>query len=190
MFTEDDAIHVHDYHSGPLYTIACSPTDTGLVACGGGDNLVSLWRIGCGNSVNKFVGHKDSVSSVAFSKDGQLLASGGVDSCIKIWDMSGNIKCTFDGSEGKEFEWVKWHPNAHLVLAGCTDATVWMLNADKRAVLGVFCGHRGAVTCGDFTPNGKSICTGSLDGTFRIWNPRTGESSVVRGKYLVYVLAF
>ena len=41
--------------------------------------------------------------------------------------------------------------------------------------LQVFAGHSGSVTCGAFTPDGKSVCTGSADSTLRLWNPRSGE---------------
>lgn len=43
-------------------------------------------------------GHKDSVSSVSFSADGQLLASGGFEGIIHVWDVSAEkLKCTLDG---------------------------------------------------------------------------------------------
>lgn len=45
--------------------------------------------------------HQDSVSSLAFSVDGQLLASGGLDGVLKIWDTtSGDLKCTLEGPTG------------------------------------------------------------------------------------------
>lgn len=46
-------------------------------------------------------GHKDSVSSLAFSTDGQLLASGSLDGTVQVWDVaSSNLKCTLDGPGG------------------------------------------------------------------------------------------
>lgn len=51
--------------------------------------------------VNFYAGHKDSVTSLAFSTDGQLLASGGFDGIVQIWDTSsGELKCTLDGPGG------------------------------------------------------------------------------------------
>lgn len=48
--------------------------------------------------VISFTGHKDSVSSLAFSYDGQLLACGGLDGVVQICDASsGNLKCVLDG---------------------------------------------------------------------------------------------
>ena len=53
------------------------------------------------------------------------------------------------------FQWVKWHPRGHIVLAGSEDCSMWMWNADKEAYLNMFAGHNQSVTCGDFTPDGN-----------------------------------
>ncbi|XP_056685142.1 uncharacterized protein [Spinacia oleracea] len=178
----EDAVDLFAHHTKPLYAVACSPKDATLVASGGGDKLACLWSIGCKDRVHELKGHANTVSCLSFSKDGQLLASGGMDACVKIWDILGNLKWTFQGpAKSHEFEWVRWHPSSHLVLAGCTDTTVWLWNADEGALLNVFCGHGNHVTCGGFTPDGKSICTGSMDATLRIWNPTSGQGTIAKG---------
>lgn len=177
----DDAVHIFTGHTGELYTVASSPLDATLVATGGGDDKGFVWGIGQ-DWAFELEGHKDSVSSLAFSTDGQLLSSGSFDGYVQVWDINArNLKCQLEGpAEG--IEWIRWHPRGHLVLAGSEDFTVWMWNADKGTHLATFAGHGGSVTCGDFTPDGKVICTGSDDTTMRIWNPKSAESiHVVRG---------
>lgn len=34
------------------------------------------------------------------------------------------------------------------------------------------------MNCGCFTPDGKSVVSGSQDGSLRVWNPKTGDSTV------------
>jgi WD40 repeat protein len=59
----------------------------------------------------------------------------------------------------------------------------WMWNADNGQFMQSFFGHHDSVTCGRFTPDGKGLVTGSLDGTVRMWNPRSGEcTQKVRNK--------
>uniref|UniRef100_A0A1J3J0N6 Angio-associated migratory cell protein n=1 Tax=Noccaea caerulescens TaxID=107243 RepID=A0A1J3J0N6_NOCCA len=178
----DDSVHTFTGHTGELYTLACSPTDPTLVATGGGDDKGFVWRIGHGDWAAELPGHKDSVSSLAFSYDGQLLACGGLDGVVQICDASsGNLKCVLDGP-GLGIEWIRWHPRGHVVLAGSEDCSLWMWNADKGVYLNMFSGHNQGVTCGDFTPDGKLICSGSDDASLIIWNPKTCESvHVVRG---------
>lgn len=42
--------------------------------------------------------------------------------------------------------------------------------------MNVFTGHSESVTCGQWAPDGKSIVTGSSDGTIMIWDPKTGAA--------------
>ncbi|CAL5209313.1 unnamed protein product [Lathyrus oleraceus] len=178
----DDSDHIFTGHTGELYAASCSPTDMTLVATGGGDDKGFLWQINNGDWASELNGHTDSVSSLGFSHDGKFLATGSFDGTVKVWDVAGNLKGTLDGPEGG-VQWLRWHPRGNVLIAGFDDSsTVWMWNTDNFAFLMSFNGHASSVTCGDFTPDGRIICTGSDDATLRIWNPKSGESiHVVRG---------
>ncbi|KAK9138941.1 hypothetical protein Sjap_009535 [Stephania japonica] len=53
------------------------------------------------NNIYLFTGHKDSVSCLALSADGQLLASVSLDGPVQVWDISsGSLKCTLEGPGG------------------------------------------------------------------------------------------
>ncbi|AQK97999.1 transducin family protein / WD-40 repeat family protein [Zea mays] len=153
-----------------------NPTDASLVASGGKDDRGFLWRIGSDEGALELTGHKDTVGTVAFSSDGNLLACGSFDGQINVWNTAARaLKGTLEGS-GSGFEWLKWHPRGHLIIAGSEDCNVWMWNADHNAIINTFVGHSNTVTCGDFTPDGKLICTGSDDASLRIWDPRSAQS--------------
>ncbi|CAL1375616.1 unnamed protein product [Linum trigynum] len=181
-FDEDlgDSIYKFTGHTSGVFALACSPTNPLLVATGGGDDRGFLWKIGQGDWVAELGGHKETVTSLAFSSDGQFLASGGLDSVVNVWDASGNFKCKLEVPVPTGgFELISWHPTDHVVLAGSNDfsARMWGLNTGAFTELS---GHRGS-TCGDFTPDGKTICIGSSDSTLRIWTSETGDPIYVVG---------
>jgi len=174
----DDALNVLEAHADAAIAVAWHPTDPTLLASGGCDERAFLWRVaGTGPDAvvekQELVGHTDTVTALAFSMDGGLLATAGLDGKTLIWDARGNKTTQLEGpAEGLEF--VCWHPKGPVVLAGSEDYSAWMWNAKTGACMQVFTGHSGSVNCGAFTPDGKSVITGSADGTLRIWDPRSG----------------
>ncbi|KAF9590262.1 hypothetical protein IFM89_032040 [Coptis chinensis] len=77
---------------------------------------ILFMEIGHGDWAKELPGHRDAVTCLAFSSDGKLLASGGFDGLIQVWDItSGSLKCTLEGPGGG-IEWVRWHPRGYVVL--------------------------------------------------------------------------
>ena len=104
-----------------------------------------------------------------------LLATGSLDGTVSVYDANAGGKYV-RRLEGPEtgVEWLEWHPNGPIVLAGCEDFCAWMWNASDGNLMQVFAGHSGSVSCGQFSKDGKVVFTGSFDGSFRAWNPRSG----------------
>ncbi|KAG1659219.1 hypothetical protein FOA52_008988 [Chlamydomonas sp. UWO 241] len=182
---EDDSIHVFEGHTDCVLSVAWSPAHADLVACGGQDEVAFVWRAGqdaysdsAGTmGTAELRGHTDSVVSLKFNAAGSLLATGGMEGCVKVWDVkSGDLVSTLDGPGGS-VDWVTWHPKGDVVLAGSEDFTMWMWSAQTGTCMQVFSGHSGAVTAGMFTPDGKHVVSvgGEDDCSLRAWNPKTGD---------------
>jgi WD40 repeat protein len=66
--------------------VACSP-DGKLLAAGGEDKLVTLFRVDGGRGVKHLAGHTEGIRALAFSRDGRVLASGADDHSVILWDV-------------------------------------------------------------------------------------------------------
>ena len=155
------------HNNEPIYAVAVSHKGSQVVS-GGGDDQAFLWTAEkvTGTRVSK---HSDSVVAVAFSADDEWIATGGMDGVVVVKNKATEMKLEGPGSD---IEWVAWHPKHNILLAGSADTTVWMFNiAEEGAMMGVFAGHNDVVTCGSFTPNGRRVVTGSMDGTLKLWEP-------------------
>ena len=189
----DDAVAVVTAHAAPVFSCAWSPTDGAVFATGGGDDVAFLHRVSDAASAPRtssappadvtsaaLRGHTDTVSSLSFNHDGSLLASGGLDGKALVWSVADPAAPprALEGPGGG-LEWVRWHPKGNVLLAGSEDFTAWMWNAADGALMQVFAGHSASVSCGGFSPDGKTVATGSFDGSLRLWAPRTGECSTL-----------
>ncbi len=83
-------------NEGAIYGVAFSP-DGSQVVSASKDGSLKLFHIADGKLIREFKafkekefpkGHQDSVLCVTFSPDGKLLASGGADRVIKIWNVA------------------------------------------------------------------------------------------------------
>jgi ribosome assembly protein SQT1 len=170
-------------HKQAVLAVAISPADKRVFVTGGQDDVAVLWALEetrfptagltCVEKA-RLEGHTDSVNQVAFSHDGQYLATCSYDATIKIWTVAtGALLHTLEGP-AKELEWVIWHPKGHAILAGSMDTMAWMWWAPTGKLMQIFAGHAQGVSSGCWALGGKAICTGSEDRSVIVWNPRAG----------------
>ncbi|MGK7877415.1 MAG: AAA family ATPase [Xenococcaceae cyanobacterium] len=119
---------------------------------------------------NTFQGHENSVISVAFSPDGQMIVSGSRDKTVHLWNIQGNPICPpFQGHE----DWVNsvaFSPDGQMIVSGSRDKTVRLWNIKGNPIAQPFQGHSDSVNSVTFSPDGQMIVSGSFDKTVCLWD--------------------
>ncbi|MBI4664429.1 MAG: hypothetical protein HY735_37010 [Verrucomicrobia bacterium] len=121
------------------------------------------------------VAHRDMVHSLAFSPDGDLLASGDYRQA-KLWRRPKDVQTfSLPGAEGRGVRALAISPDGKWLALAREDKNIKLvaLTPDRDSKL--LSGHEKAVTSVQFSLDGAKLVSGSEDRTIRVWDVREGE---------------
>ena len=103
--------------AGPVGVLAWSPKGDLLAGAsddpGATDTSVYLWKAD-GTLVSKLAGHTKPVTTLDWSPDGSVLASGSRDGTVRLWTASGKLIHTIDLAPALVFK-AAWSPDGKLL---------------------------------------------------------------------------
>ncbi len=149
------------------------------IAAAHGDGVVRLLGTSQGTIRKELRGHEYSVNAVTW-EDNRVLVSGGgsgyPDNTIRRWDIIQEIQWNVLWGHRGEV-WTVAVKNG-IIASGSTDHTVRLWQGHSGNALAVLEGHTGTVTAVDWDPTGRYVVSTSGDGSLRIWDTSTQQSTV------------
>jgi WD40 repeat protein len=169
-------IHTLPENSCKVMCLDFSRDATKLVSCGDSYDVksITVWALKNQQTptvLHTLIGHTGTVRSVKFSPDGMKIASGGIDSRVKIWSVqSGKLLLTLEGHK-KGVNSVAWSPDSRLVASAGSDKTVRVWDAvGGKEVMQPLNGHGEAVTYVVFSrTDAHLLVSASADQSVVIW---------------------
>ena len=148
--------------------------DGSLLACISFETI-KVWDRKTGICVQTLTGHNAVISSVCFSPDSRLLASGSDDQTLKLWDVkTGECIQTLTG-HGDQVRSVCFSPDGTVLASGSADLTVrlWGIKS-YSCTQTMLTRHTHLARSIRFSPDGNSIASVSSDGRITLWDVQTG----------------
>lgn len=189
-------------------TTAAIHSDTNTLALGRYNGKISLWNSETGKKLDVLNGHSKfyikaflanlfkkhnrhkyrGIQALAFSTDGKILASSGIDNLVKLWDVkSRQEQKTLIGHT----EWVTalgFSMDDSTVASGDIYGNIKLWDVSSGSEQASFNGHRSNVSVLTFSPDRRTLASASDDGTIKFWDANTGQSiSTIATKHTRWV---
>ena len=158
----------HTDSSDGNISVTFSPDGTTIAT--GNYGTVQLWDAHTGEHKTTFIGHRTGVPYIAYSRDGNALATVGSDDTVLLWDVqTEKLRTTIKGYTGSITS-VVYSPNGKTIATGGRDGVAYLWEAHTGQHIATFQGHTDFITAVAYTSDTDIIATAGRDGTVRLWD--------------------
>jgi len=120
--------------------------------------------------VMTYVNHHNVVQAVAWSPNGQRIASASDDKTVQVWNALSGAEAVIYKNGVSPVWSVAWSPDGQHIASASWDTTVQIWDTSKNAVVYTFHGHSSPVLAVSWSSTGQ-IASVDLGGIVHIWKP-------------------
>ena len=191
-------------HQSEVFMCAWNSVYTDMIATGSGDASARIWQMGGTKAANGLgpvcllphgTGPTDKknkdVTTLEWSSDGKLLATGSYDGVARVWSLKGSLVHTLRGHKGPIFS-LKWNKTGNYLLSGSYDKTtiVWDVSSGSGFIKQQFEDHQAPALDVDWkddetfascsTDKTVHICKVGSDKPLKTYTGHTDEVNAVK----------
>ena len=159
---------------------AMNPAMNRLAAVGDPD-LISVWDVSKNTKLKDFKPEKEGINSIALSPSGEVLAGGGLTGNIKLWDVNSGAELATI-KRGHSSDVIALSPDSSIVAQSEDEGHIVKLwDTHDETTLRKLAGHTDTINTLAFSPDSKTLASGSDDDTIRVWDVDSGRGKVLKG---------
>mmetsp|Transcript_1797 Transcript_1797/g.3395 ORF Transcript_1797/g.3395 Transcript_1797/m.3395 type:complete len:787 (+) Transcript_1797:135-2495(+) len=173
----DDDYKLHEFvaHSTNVNCLTFGPQSAQVVATGGEDCKVNIWRVDNTANIWSLGQNKSPIECLCFDAEEQYLVSGAMNGSLKVFDLNeGKLARSLRGHQTTVTS-IHYHPYGEFVVSGSVDNTMKVWDVRSKACIQTFMGHEKEVTCVRFSPDGRWVASSGKDGQFLVWDLVAGK---------------
>ncbi|MEG4233578.1 serine/threonine-protein kinase [Microcoleus sp. Pol11C3] len=142
--------------------------------------------------IHTLTGHKNLIFSVAFSPNGEVIASGSDDKTIKLWQVQDGQEIVTLAGHANSVHTVVFSPDGKILASSSHDKTIKFWRMKDGQEIRTLSGHSNSVYGLAFSPDGATVASSSWDKTIKLWRVKDGEEIRTLSGHinLVYFVAF
>jgi WD40 repeat protein len=155
-----------------------SPDSSSLAIGGMCQNFIAILDVQTGTILDNIFLDQPQSSSIAWSPDGNRLATGHPSGTLQIWEVGSRpYKSLWSiDAHSNEVRTLAWTSDSHRLISAGDDGMIKQWNPETGRLLRSFDDHMEPVMCLEVSPDGTKLISGSKDDTFRLWNVQLDKS--------------
>ncbi|WP_293139995.1 serine/threonine-protein kinase [Okeania sp. SIO3I5] len=141
--------------------------DGTILVTGSNNGTIKLWNLSTGTRRQTLEGHTQAINAISISPDNQTLASGSNDGTVRLWDFNTGEEESAIAANTGAVEALVFGADSRKIVIGGDKITIWNTITEEK--LHTFLGHPEEISSLAITFDGKTLVSGSLDETIKIW---------------------
>ena len=133
-------------------------------------DAVMLWNADTMRAIGETITHKPQVMAIAFSDDGQIVATGSSDGSVRLWDSASGKPIGQPMAGNDDVITMAFSHDGHRLAVGHADKTLQVWDTGTFQSVGKTMHMDSMTAAAAFSPDGRILASGGGDGTIRLWD--------------------
>jgi WD40 repeat protein len=176
-------------HSSQIWSIDFCLDGKVLITGGSNGTGIKLTEIASGRLIREVKGTEGFFppQPIAVSPDRTLLATGGPEQWVRIWDIASGRLVASSPQKVRFLHALAFSPDGRLLAYADELGAIFLWDFVGRRLLGKLVGHSGNVNALAFSPDGRTLASAGMDHTVRLWHPEIDQEVAILTEHTGWV---